>query len=142
MKLARIAVIATILAGTFGVSTAGANMGVPLTSSNWSGYIAQARPGYKLNYAYTYFKVPTLDCAATRGKTATSAQASNNGTVIWGGIDGVSLTQDVEQSGVWLWCDKYSHPHCQAFWEMAPAPPHYFWNVHPGDIIASVTQDL
>ena len=62
MKLARIAVTAIIATGTFGVSTAGASMGVPLSTPNWSGYLAQARPGYKINYTYTYFKVPTLDC--------------------------------------------------------------------------------
>ena len=140
MKLTRIAVTAIIMAGALGVSTAGASAAVPLSTSNWSGYLAQARPGYKIGQNTTGFKVPTLDCAATRGKNANSAQRSNNGTVIWGGIDGVSLAGDVEQDGVWLWCDKDSRPHYQTFWEMAPAPPHYLWDVHPGDSIVSITK--
>lgn len=141
MKLTRIAVIAIITAGALGLSTVAASAAVLLGSGNWSGYLAQARPGYKIGQNTTKFNVPTLDCAATRGKNANSAQRSNNGTVIWGGIDGVSLAEgDVEQDGVWLWCDKYSHPHYQTFWEMAPAPPHYLWDVHPGDTIASITK--
>ena len=36
-------------------------------------------------------------------------------------------------------CGAYSQPHDQAFWEMAPAPPQYLWNVSPGDYISSFT---
>ncbi len=48
-----------------------------------------------------------------------------------------SEEHDVEQTGVWLWCDWRNGAHYQAFLEMAPLPPRMLGNVRPGDLITS-----
>ena len=102
--------------------------------------MAQARPGQYLAGISSQFTVPKLNCRGTKGKTwhiRSRYDNVDNGVTIWAGLDGGAKGDyaNVEQSGVWLWCDWHNGAHYQAFNEMAPANPHMPANVHPGDQI-------
>ena len=107
----------------------------------WAGYALVAKPHFTLGSAAAYFNVPTANCKAT-AKGEGGNGTWGNGTAIWAGLDGRS-NATVEQAGVWLTC-KGNTPTYRAFIEMYSAadngayrPPHFVYNVNPGDEVGA-----
>src|ERR1022692_1443360 len=111
---------------------ASAHAGFSFASSTWSGYFVLMAPGYQIDTAAAQFNVPRADCRKTKGKFRNNYSSidgfpkgptGGNGTAIWTGIDGVGTLPRVEQGGIYMYCDKKSQAHYEAWWEMyRPGP--------------------
>ncbi len=112
-----------------------AALGIGYPLGDWSGYTVVATLGHKATGVEALLSVPTANCAKTKGKTQNNIfTPGGNGTFIWAGLDGVGRGRGyAEQAGFWMYCDRKSHAHYEAVWQMFPGPPRAIKAVSPGD---------
>jgi len=116
---------------------------MPATSGNWAGYAAT---GDTFTAVSASWIVPTANC----GTLFSSGSQAESSSATWVGLDGDNQSTGPEQIGTDSDCGLFSVlPYTgeyHAWWEMAPALPHFIGipgisdRVFPGDVMsASVT---
>jgi hypothetical protein len=118
-----------------GITNAALGRDFTAYSSNWSGYVATGSwSGAQFRYVQATFTVPSLNCAAAAGTSASPATVAD-----WVGIDGVGYnfgaSSTVEQDGIVGQCVSGTAQYA-AWWENYPNAPTYpNITINPGDAI-------